>query len=213
MSDRIYEALILNEPYADWVKQGRKLIETRMNKRFSFRGDIVICCDKGKSKKSKNAGKALCIVDLWKVRTMRDSDEHYACIGNAHGRISHLLRDWRHFSRDFEFSPVAIKKNFQGMFSLRIPDDVEIIPRPDIIPFREFLSPQEAYKMIKEDDTYDFLRFDLNKETWKWDVWVGNRKETVIESFDEFDGANDFVNATHEIVNRIKSARQLRSFF
>ncbi len=132
---RIYEALVLNEPYAGWVKEGKKTIETRM-KEFAFRGDLVICCDGGKSK-GGNAGKALCIVEAWKVRDMVDSDSDAACIDNAPGRKAYLLRNWRHFSRDFKFSECAIKRNFQGLFSIRIPDDVEIIDRPDIIPFKE----------------------------------------------------------------------------
>lgn len=136
---RIYQSLILNEPFAGWVKEGRKKIETRM-KEFTFRGDIVICCDGGKSKGFENAGKALCIVELWKVRHMKDSDEYDACINNAPGRKAHLLRNWRHFSRDFKFSDCAVKKNFQGLFSVIIPDDVEIISMPNITAFIEIES-------------------------------------------------------------------------
>lgn len=136
MADRIYKAIILNEPFAQWVKEGKKKIETRM-RRFSHRGDIVICCDKGKSKGSPNAGKALCMVDIWKVRKMRDSDVEAACIENAFKRFSYLLKDWRHFSEDFIFQNYAITKNWQGIFEIRIPDHIEIIPQPDIIPFEE----------------------------------------------------------------------------
>lgn len=134
--ERIFNALILNEPFANLVKEGVKKIETRM-KEFSFRGDVVICCDNGKSRNTPNAGKAICIVEIWKVRDMKNTDKEAACIDNAPGRKSYLLRNWRHFSTDFPFSKCAIKKNFQGIFSIRIPDDVEIIPMPDILPFPE----------------------------------------------------------------------------
>ena len=65
--ERVYKALILNDyeeaHYATMVKDGIKLIETRMKRLFAFRGDIVICCGAGKSVTS-NAGKALCIVEI-----------------------------------------------------------------------------------------------------------------------------------------------------
>lgn len=209
---RIYKAIILNEPYAQWVKEGKKLIETRM-KRFKHRGDLIICCDKGKSKDSPNAGKALCIVNLWKVRFMKDSDIDAACIENAPKRFSHLLKDWRHFSEDFSFVKNAVTKNWQGLFEVKIPEHIEIIPRPDIIPFREYITPQEAYKLVKEDGTFDYLDFGETTTIGKFDVWIGKKSDTPIESFDDYDSAQKFVDKTHEIINGINSARLLRSFF
>lgn len=137
MKDRIFKALVLNDyenaPYAQWVKEGKKKIETRMNRLFSFRGDVVICCGKGKSV-SPNAGKALCIVEIWKGRKMLNDAREMtaACIEWDSDRYSLLLRNWRYFSRDFEFAPMAIKRNFQGMFEIILPEDVEIIPKPEI---------------------------------------------------------------------------------
>lgn len=145
---RILKALVLNDyeghPYAQMVKDGRKTIETRMGRLFSFRGDIVICCGKGKSV-SENAGNALCIVEVWKGRPMHNTPEEIAacCIGWHHDRKALLLRNWRHFSRDFKFAPQAVNKNFQGIFSIVIPEDVKIIPRPDILPFPEPMPPEE----------------------------------------------------------------------
>lgn len=138
--ERIYAALVLNDyngaPYAQWVKEGKKKIETRMGRLFTHRGDIVICCGAGKSVGS-NAGNALCIVNLWHGRSMMNTPEEIeaACIGWDADRKSLLLKDWRHFSRNFKFSPQAIKKNFQGVFSISIPADVEIIPQPQIKPY------------------------------------------------------------------------------
>jgi hypothetical protein len=139
---KIFPALILNDyadnPYAQLVKEGKKKIETRMNRLFSYRGDIVICCGKTLSV-GENAGKALCIVEIWKGRNMRNTTEEIeaACIGWDANRKSLLLRNWRHFSEDFYFAPLAVKKNFQGIFSIQIPDNIEIIPRPEIFPFNE----------------------------------------------------------------------------
>ena len=124
-SDRIYNAIILNEPYAQYVKEQKKTIETRM-KAFKYRGDIIICCDKGKSKHSPNAGKALCIVEIYEVRKMQDKDATAACIENAPGRYAYLLRNWRYFSYEFQFVPNAVTKNWQGIFELRVPDFVTI---------------------------------------------------------------------------------------
>ena len=118
--NRIFKALVLNDykeyPYAQWVKEGKKKIETRMNRLFRFRGDVVICCGKSKSV-SSNAGKALCIVNIWRGREMLDnpSEIKAACIDWHINRKSLLLQNWRHFNYDFEFATHATQKNFQGI--------------------------------------------------------------------------------------------------
>jgi len=136
--NKTFKALILNDypgaPYADWIKHGRKTIETSYRS-FKYTGDLVICCGKTNSV-GKNAGKALCIVELWKIRPMEKSDENAAGVKYNPAIKSFLLRNWRHFSRDFEFSPQRIAGAWQSLFEIKIPDDVEIIPRPDIKPFR-----------------------------------------------------------------------------
>ena len=136
---KTYKALIINDypgaPYADWIKNGEKTIETR-HRSFNYRGDIVICCGKTNSV-GKNAGKALCIVELWKVRPMKKYDEEAAGVRYDPEIKSFLLRNWRHFSRDFEFSPQKVSGAWQSLFDIVIPDDVQIIPRPDIKPFQE----------------------------------------------------------------------------
>jgi hypothetical protein len=138
-SQRIYKALIMNDyegaPYAEWIKTGETTIETR-HRSFSYRGDIVICCGKTNSV-GKNKGNALCIVELWKIREMKKEDEEAAGVSFRPGIKSFLLKNWRHFSRDFEFSPRRISGAWQSIFEIRIPEDVEIIPRPDIKPHIE----------------------------------------------------------------------------
>ncbi len=122
-------------PYAEWIKTGEKTIETR-HRAFNYRGDLVICCGKTNSV-GKNAGKALCIVELWKIRDMEKKDEQAAGVKYRPGIKSFLLRNWRHFSRDFDFSPQRISGAWQSIFEISIPHDVRIIERPDIKPFPE----------------------------------------------------------------------------
>jgi hypothetical protein len=136
---RVFKALILNDyegaPYAEWIRSGEKTIETRY-KAFNYRGDVVICCGKTNSV-GENAGKALCIVELWKIRPMKRTDEKAAGVKYDPLVKSFLLRNWRHFSRDFEFAPQRISGAWQSLFDISIPADVKIIPRPDIKPFPE----------------------------------------------------------------------------
>lgn len=140
ITERIYPALVVNDyenaPYAQWIKEGKKKIETRMNRLFSYRGDIVICCGWGKSF-GENRGKAICMVEIFDGRPMINTPEEIeaACIGWDENRKSLLLRNWRHFSQDFFFSHLAVKKNFQGIFSIVVPNEIEIIPKPEIIQF------------------------------------------------------------------------------
>jgi hypothetical protein len=124
---KIYNAIILNEPYAGFVKQQIKTIETRM-KKFKYTGDLVICCDKGKST-GYNAGKALCIVEFCEGRPMTKEDELAACIECVPGRVAYPLRNWRYFSLEFEFSKRRVSGPFQGIFQIKIPGFVKILNR------------------------------------------------------------------------------------
>lgn len=131
--DRIFNAIILNEPYAGYVKEGKKTIETRMRMLSKLIGDIIICCDKGKSFGSPNFGKALCIVTVEMGRQMRYEDIGGACIENIMGRYAYPLSNLRHFNYDFTFTHYAITQpgkrnpNWQGIFQIRIPDLVTIV--------------------------------------------------------------------------------------
>lgn len=125
----IYHALILNDyavkPFAQWIKEQKKIIETRY-RMFSYRGDLIICCGKSNSV-GPNAGKALCLVDFYECRAMREEDEPAAMIEWQPNRKALLLRNWRYFSRDFEFAPQRVSGAFQSIFQIRLPDDVEIV--------------------------------------------------------------------------------------
>lgn len=104
------------------------LIETRMRILSQLKGEVIICCDKGKSKDSPNAGKAICMVHSEGARVMTDDDVKAACIGNIPGRYAYPLHGLRHFSSEFNFTDYAVTKNWQGIFKLRVPDSVMIFP-------------------------------------------------------------------------------------
>lgn len=127
---RLYPALVLNDyldaPYAEWVKTGKKTIETRMGRLFRYRGDIVICCGYTNSV-GPNRGNAICMVEVYDGGKMEKEHERAACIEWHPDRKILMLRNLRYFSRDFKFSSQAVKKNFQGVFSILIPEDVQII--------------------------------------------------------------------------------------
>src|SRR5690349_1382799 len=97
---KIYKGLVLNdygpgENYATYIMEGSKTIETRMNRLFTYRGDLVICCGKTNSV-TEHAGKALCIVDFWKARDMLPGDVKAAGVPWHPQRKSLLFRNWRH---------------------------------------------------------------------------------------------------------------------
>ena len=68
---------------------------------------------------------------------MKKGDEKAAGVKCRPGIKAFLLRNWRHFSYDFEFAPQRIGGAWQSIFEITIPDGVEIIPRPDIKGFKE----------------------------------------------------------------------------
>jgi hypothetical protein len=88
---------------------------------------LFICCDNGKSKHSKYAGKALCIVAVEKGRPMTADDEKAACIERIDGRIAFPLTNWRYFSYDFAFTDYKVSGSYQSIFQIRVPDFVQIL--------------------------------------------------------------------------------------
>lgn len=123
--DKIYNCLVLNDDlfdhWATWFEEGKKTIETRFYT-MKYRGDLIICC--GNKSKTKNAGLAVCMVNLYDAIPMRESHEKDACIAMAPGRIAHLTDDLRHFTRKFKFSTRRVSGSFQSIFQITLPDDV-----------------------------------------------------------------------------------------
>jgi hypothetical protein len=68
---------------------------------------------------------------------MQKRDEKAAGVSYDPKIYSFLLRNWRHFSRDFEFSPQRITGAWQSLFDITLPRDVKIIPKPGIRPYHE----------------------------------------------------------------------------
>lgn len=147
--DRIYRALVVNDyqyqRYATWIKSGKKCVETRMKKIFTHRGPVVICVGASNSV-GPNIGKAICMVDIWKGRDMVPQDAEGACIEWHPDRKAHLLDNWQYFSEDFNFAKCAVKKNFQGLFSLRVPDHIQLIPQPQIKPLYQYVIERDKDK-------------------------------------------------------------------
>jgi hypothetical protein len=130
MSERIYSALVLNDygvnkNYAQLVMDRIKSDETRY-RRTAHRGDLVICCGQTNSI-TKNAGKALCIVNLYDCRPMQKEDEPTACIEYQPHRFVWRFSDWRYFTRCFEFRYYYVSGSYQGIFKIRIPDNIQIL--------------------------------------------------------------------------------------
>ncbi len=90
-------ALSLHQPYASWMDNGTKTIETR-GRATKFRGDLLICS----THKRRDAaamyhplGVALCIVEVYDCRPMTAADEPLArcpLYPNAHCWMTRNLR-------------------------------------------------------------------------------------------------------------------------
>jgi hypothetical protein len=68
---------------------------------------------------------------------MKKGDEKAAGVSFNPKLYCFLLKNWRHFSRDFKFSPQRISGAWQSLFDISIPEDVEIISKPGIKAFPE----------------------------------------------------------------------------
>lgn len=131
---KTYRAIVLvDEPgdsskhYATLVERQVKTIETRM-KNMVPEGEIVICC--GSKSMTANRGKALCIVTVGKGRPMTDDDAEAACIESVPGRWAFPLSNWKYFSRKFEFTKRYVEGSYQSIFTISIPEGIEILSKP-----------------------------------------------------------------------------------
>lgn len=127
--NRILPAIILRDyikaPYAQWMKEGKKTIETRDRMFKALRGPIVICCS-NESFCSPNAGRAVCIVNFYEATDMGPEHELLACCKSEPGRIAYLTNNRRLFSYDFLFAPQRVSGAFQSVFKIRIPDRIRV---------------------------------------------------------------------------------------
>lgn len=63
---------------------------------------------------------------------MIKEDEPGACIEYHPDRKCLLLKDWRYFSRDFEFRHYYVSGPYQGIFAIKIPPSVHILNKQTI---------------------------------------------------------------------------------
>lgn len=113
----------IGAPYAQWVKEGKKTIETRDRLIRAIRGPIIICCS-GQSFGSPNAGRAVCIVNVYDATDMAEAHEAAAMCKSAPGRIAYFLNNRALFSYDFMFAPEWVSGAFQSVFKIRIPNHI-----------------------------------------------------------------------------------------
>jgi len=86
------KAISLKQPWASWIAQGRKTIETR-RWYTRHRGPLLICASKQPKINGLPTGKALCIVTVVDCRPMTKEDETAAICVLYPGAYAWLLAD------------------------------------------------------------------------------------------------------------------------
>ena len=107
------KAISLYQPYASWIAQGKKTIETRFWS-TKYRGDLLIVSTKKPVYKNLPLGKALCIVNVVNCRQMRLEDENKALCKFAHNLWAWELEDLR------PIEPFNVKGS-QGFYEVDYP--------------------------------------------------------------------------------------------
>lgn len=107
------KALSLHQPWATYIADGKKTIETR-TWCTDYRGDMLICSTKKPALKSFPCGMALAIVELRGCRRMLKRDEKAAMCPYAPGRWSWIIGNIRRIDTPFSV------KGQQGLFELEI---------------------------------------------------------------------------------------------
>ncbi len=105
------KAISLKQPFANWVCEGKKTIETR-TWNTKHRGDLVICSSQ--NPKIKPHGKALCVVELVDTEPMKKEHETDACCKLYPGAWAWHLRNVRLLPKQ-----VSIKGTL-GIYDLEI---------------------------------------------------------------------------------------------
>jgi hypothetical protein len=86
------KALSMTPPYGQFIRDGKKTIETRKWK-TDYRGPILFVCTKVPW--TKEAGMALCVADLVGIRPMKPNDEYAAHCPIYPGAWAWILRNIR----------------------------------------------------------------------------------------------------------------------
>ena len=114
------KAISLKQPWANWISQGKKTIETRTWS-TPYRGDLLICSSR--SGKIGPRGYALCVVELYDIRPMEQGDESGAMIKRYPGAYAWFLRNIR------VPDPIFQVKGRLRLYEIEIPENVEIKPK------------------------------------------------------------------------------------
>ena len=107
------KAISLHQPWASWIAEGKKTIETRWW-RTLYRGDLLIVSTKQPKFKNLPLGKALCIVRVVNCRFMRVEDETEALCSWSNGLYAWILKDIR------RIEPFPVKGS-QGFYEVDYP--------------------------------------------------------------------------------------------
>lgn len=110
------KAISLKQPWANMVASGEKTVETRKWS-TKYRGDLLICSSQ--NPKIEPYGKALCIVELYKIVPMKKEHEKNACIKVYDGAYSWFLRNRRVLKKTFEV------KGQLGIYDVRLPKNTK----------------------------------------------------------------------------------------
>ena len=86
------KAISLHQPWASWIAEGKKTIETRMWP-TRYRGPLLIVSTRSPKVAGYPLGKALCIVQLVNCRPMTKADEDAAMCNWEPGRYAWELAD------------------------------------------------------------------------------------------------------------------------
>lgn len=109
------KAISLHQPWASWIAQGWKTIETRTWP-TQYRGDLLIVSTKKPKYHDFPLGQALCIVSVIGCREMTVSDEKAAMCKWSYPRYAWLLEDIR------PIKPFPVKGS-QGFYDVDYPKD------------------------------------------------------------------------------------------
>jgi hypothetical protein len=106
------KAISLHQPWASWIAERRKTIETRFWYTH-YRGDLLIVSTKKPKYENLPLGKALAIVELYRCRPMKKEDEVCAMC-KFEGQWAWLLRNIR------PIEPFEVKGS-QGFYEVEYP--------------------------------------------------------------------------------------------
>jgi len=91
---RIMKAISLHQPWASWIAEGKKTIETRFWP-TKYRGDLLIVSTKKPKLREFPLGQALCVVSVVGCRTMTVLDETPAMCCWERGKYAWELENIR----------------------------------------------------------------------------------------------------------------------